>query len=199
MALSSLPSQRPRGPAGSAIEIHVRNLEQLYNSMDPSPFHERDLDRDAEEFILDWAVELAPDMPFQIALYVDRPSQDPEHLQIVQAAIRAHFQRLSETSRLQLRRLLKDGRTSLFIGLSCLATSVLGGELIARAMAHGPPALLIRESLLIGGWVAMWRPIEIFLYDWWPIRNRRRVLERLAGAQIEVIQTEEPAQNSQKP
>jgi hypothetical protein len=34
---------------------------------------------------------------------------------------------------------------------------------------------IIRESLLIGGWVAMWRPMEILLYDWWPIRAEARL------------------------
>jgi len=29
----------------------------------------------------------------------------------------------------------------------------------------------VRESLLVGGAVAPWRPLEIFLYDWWPIRD----------------------------
>jgi len=45
---------------------------------------------------------------------------------------------------------------------------------------------LIRESMLIGCWVAMWRPIEIFLYDWWPIRAERRLFERLSAAPIEI-------------
>ena len=34
------------------IEIYLDRIEQLFNSMDPSPFHEKDLDRDAEEFIV---------------------------------------------------------------------------------------------------------------------------------------------------
>lgn len=176
-------------PGYGAVELHVRDLAQLYNSMDPAPFHERDLDPDAEQFILDWAQELPGDTQIKVAIYIDIAPRDADYLQIVTNAIRTHFQRLSESSRLQLRRLLKDGRTSLFIGLSCLAASVLGGELIVRAISEGPPALVIRESLLIGGWVAMWRPIEIFLYDWWPIRNRRRVLDRLTRAEVSVIQS----------
>ena len=46
----------------------------------------------------------------------------------------------------------------------------------------GPGAVsrIAEESLLIAGWVAMWRPLEIFLYDWWPIRAEARLLERLA-------------------
>jgi hypothetical protein len=39
------------------IEVFVDRIEQLFNSMDPSPFQERDLDDDAEEFIVSWAQE----------------------------------------------------------------------------------------------------------------------------------------------
>jgi hypothetical protein len=45
---------------------------------------------------------------------------------------------------------------------------------------------IIDEGLLIMGWVAMWRPIETFLYDWWPIRSRRTLLDEIAHMPIEV-------------
>jgi len=45
---------------------------------------------------------------------------------------------------------------------------------------------VIEESLLIFGWVANWRPIEIFLYDWWPINRRRNLYRRIATAQVEL-------------
>ncbi|HKQ14338.1 MAG TPA: hypothetical protein VJT80_12965 [Steroidobacteraceae bacterium] len=41
------------------------------------------------------------------------------------------------------------------------------------------------EITLILGWVAMWKPVEIFLYDWWPDLDRRRLVERIAHMQIE--------------
>jgi hypothetical protein len=43
-----------------------------------------------------------------------------------------------------------------------------------------------REGLLIGGWVAMWRPIQIFLYDWWAVRGEQREYERLSRMQVRV-------------
>jgi hypothetical protein len=45
---------------------------------------------------------------------------------------------------------------------------------------------IVQEGLIIVGWVANWRPIEIFLYDWWPIVRRRRLYRRLASATVEV-------------
>ena len=37
------------------IEITLRELKQLFNTLDPAPFHEKDLDHDAKEFIVVWA------------------------------------------------------------------------------------------------------------------------------------------------
>jgi len=44
---------RKRAP--HRIEIFVDKIQQLFNSMNPSPFHEKDLDHDAKEFIVVWA------------------------------------------------------------------------------------------------------------------------------------------------
>ena len=47
-----------------------------------------------------------------------------------------------------------------------------------------PIGRVIEESLLIFGWVANWRPIEVFLYDWWPIVRRRNLYQRLSAAHV---------------
>jgi len=54
------------------IELSLRDVDQLFNTMDPSPFHERDLDPDCEEFIVSWARELPPDRPLRVEIRVDR-------------------------------------------------------------------------------------------------------------------------------
>jgi len=51
----------------------------------------------------------------------------------------------------------------------------------------GTFAALARESLAIGGWVAMWRPMEIYSYDWWPLRPRGRMLKKLSRMTVEVL------------
>jgi hypothetical protein len=48
------------------------------------------------------------------------------------------------------------------------------------------PTQVVEESLLIFGWVANWRPIEIFLYEWWPIVRRRNLYRRLAAAEVDL-------------
>jgi hypothetical protein len=39
---------------------------------------------------------------------------------------------------------------------------------------------------LIVGWVAMWRPLEIYLYDWWPVRDRIQLYRRMARMPVEL-------------
>jgi hypothetical protein len=48
-------------------------------------------------------------------------------------------------------------------------------------------ARVVEEGLIIVGWVSNWRPIEIYLYEWLPLRRRIRLFERLAAAQVTVL------------
>ncbi|MGB2676157.1 MAG: hypothetical protein WAN12_03640, partial [Candidatus Acidiferrum sp.] len=63
------------------IRLKLREMSQLFNSMDPSPFIEKDLDDDAEEFIVSWAQEFSPDDPIKLRIYLDQwPVEDPNEL-----------------------------------------------------------------------------------------------------------------------
>jgi len=45
----------------------------------------------------------------------------------------------------------------------------------------------LHESIVIGAWVALWRPMEIFLYDWWPILGAARLYDRLSAMRVQVV------------
>lgn len=45
---------------------------------------------------------------------------------------------------------------------------------------------IFRESVLIGGWVVMWRPMEVFLYERWPLQTLRARYLVLASMPVEV-------------
>src|SRR5512133_2258336 len=159
------------------IELRVQELAQLFNSMDPTPFHHKDLDPDAEEFIESWALEFPQDSRFHLTVHLGTmPPEDPTAL--VAEAIRNYFDYKAEMARRKVRVLLLEGRTSLMIGVGVLALCLLGAELLA-AFGGGTFLKILRESLTIGGWVAMWRPMQIFLYEWWPLMRRVRIYRSL--------------------
>jgi hypothetical protein len=167
------------------IEVHVSELKQLFNAIDPSPFRERDLDPDAEEFITDWAKEASPSATFGLAVYLDRPAGLPNEPNELREAIHQFFGHRAQLSRHRLRELFRRGRISLFIGLCALGVSVALGNLVVNFFSTHL-AEIFKEGFLIGGWVAMWRPIEIFLYDWWPIRAEAALADRLSVMPVRI-------------
>jgi hypothetical protein len=178
----------PQGfpPGCVLIEVHLTELQQLFNSLDPTPFRDRDLDPKAEEFIAGWARDVDADVPLGLTIHVDGIPPTPQQVEVTQNAVRQYFAARSTTTRQQLRILFRRGRISLAIGLVFLAATVIGGDLIAGAV-NARFADVVRESFLIGGWVAMWRPLEVFLYDWWPIRAEARLFERLGAMTVRVM------------
>jgi hypothetical protein len=167
------------------IEVHVAELSLLFNAMDPSPPREKDLDPKVEEFIVSWARGARRDAQFALQVYVDRSSV-PEQIETVRDAIHEFFSQRSLSARRRLSQLFRVGRTSLVIGILFLAAAVILAGLVEKALGDSQISSLIRESIVIGGWVAMWRPLEIFLYDWWPIRAERRLFDRLSVASVRI-------------
>jgi hypothetical protein len=186
-------------PGSGVIEIHVRELGQLFNSMDPSPFLERDLDVDAEEFIVSWAAEFPDGVRLALLVHLDHTTVIPHQARLLGGAIHTYFRHRSELGQRRLRQLFRRGRTSLAIGLMVLTGSILLGRWLEYLFRDRPIGELIRQSLSIGGWVAMWRPMEIFLYDWWPIRRERRVFDRLGVSAVRVVCTDEAAPDHAPP
>jgi hypothetical protein len=174
-------------PGCALIEVHVTDLKQLFHSLDPTPFRERDLDPKAEEFIAGWARELSAEVPLALLVHVDQEEPPPDHVKTLQGAVRDYFGERANETRRRLRQLFRVGRTSLVIGLLFLAASILIGNLAEELLQHTRFADVARESLLIGGWVAMWRPLEVFLYDWWPIRAEARLFDRLSAMSVRVV------------
>jgi hypothetical protein len=184
---------QPRSSAGDAlpqhchvIEVRVAELRQLFNAIDPSPFRQRDLDPRAEQFIIDWASDLPMDSPWALVVHLDRPAGRADEAAALREAIHEYFSQRVVAARRKLRELFRRGRISLVIALAFLAASVVIGDAVAGSLGESRLGEVIREGFLIGGWVAMWRPLEVFLYDWWPIRADGRLLQRLSTIPVRI-------------
>lgn len=172
--------------AHSVIEVHVARLAQLFNSMDASPFRDRDIDPAAEEFIESWATELPRTAKPALLVHLDRAPGPAQEQVLLGDALRQYFSRRAAAVRQSLKHLFKTGRLSLVIGLAFLGCAILAGTLIDRLFHPSGTAQILKDSLTIGGWVALWRPLEIFLYDWWPVLRRAQLMDRLAIMPVEI-------------
>ena len=133
----------PFPPHCAVIEVHVGELKQLYNEMDPTPFRDRDLDPKAEEFIVDWSRETKTNLPLGLIVHLGRQAARSEDAIVLRQAVQEFFKQRALATRRELRQLLRLGRKSL-----------------------------------------LWRPFEIFLYEWWPILDEARLYDRLSAMQV---------------
>jgi len=168
------------------VELRLNEARQLFNSLDPAPFIEKDLDSDAESYIVDMVQDFPLATPMKLLIHLPAQECHGEHIASIPEAIRNYFSYRAHYTDMNLRFMLLQGRTSQLIGLlflfGCLAAHALLITTLDTALIRD----IAEEGLLIWGWVAMWRPIQIYLYDWWPIRRMRRTCDKIRVIPIEV-------------
>lgn len=173
---------------GTATEIAIRTrtIAQLFNSFDPSPFREKDLDTGVEEFLTSWVRELPANAAISIVIHLPpEEAAKPDAAQIGEAFAH-YFQYRAEVAEHELRELFRVGRRFLGIGVVALIACLVASQIAAAAIPNPVVAGVLEESLIIVGWVANWRPIEIYLYDWLPIRRHIKLFRRIAAAPVTV-------------
>lgn len=172
----------PRGTAVATVSIHVRHLAQLFNSLDPSPFWDRDLDREAAEFIEEEFSEKRAERAWHLHVHTNEGDSLAADLQ---AAVEHYYERLAGSARRRLRDEMRLAQIALLGGLtifllSMTARGILGG------VFHGSLPRVLDEGLIVLAWLALWRPAESLIYGWVPQYRKRRLYERLAAIQVSV-------------
>jgi hypothetical protein len=204
--LPAIRRDADRAAAGDAlpsgcdpIEVHVPEVRNLFNAIDPAPFNDRDLDPAAEAFIVNWSKDLPRDAPLALLVHLDRPCDLADAAAVLRDAVHRFFRDRASTERRRLRELLRRGRISLGVGLAFVAATIAATTLIEAWWPSTGFGRIFHESLLIVGWVAMWRPLEVFLYDWWPIRAEARLFDRLAAMPVRVSAGAAPRSDRRAP
>lgn len=171
--------RRRRAGSTAAVNIHVRELSQLFNSLDPSPFWDRDLDREAAEFIEEEFSDKRSAETWNLYIHAHEAGASPMDLQ---TAIENYYGRMASATRRALREHIWSSEWTLLAGvlvflLSMGLRSMLGGLL-------GTLPQILDEGLIILAWLALWRPAEMLLYGWMPLRRKEQLYERLARIRV---------------
>ncbi|MGK5095337.1 hypothetical protein WDW89_25405 [Deltaproteobacteria bacterium TL4] len=167
------------------IELKLQNIQQLFNTLDPSPFYEQDLDNDAEDYIMNSVNDFSLKTPLSLVLHLNQELSAKESRDSLRQAIHNFFSYRATMAQHELRFTLRQGRISLLIGLGFLVFCIMLRQLIST-LGASPWYDLLAEGSLISGWVAMWWPIHTFLYAWWPIRDKQKKFEKLSQIDVEV-------------
>ena len=166
------------------IEVTIGQPDELFDRLDPLPDISRHLDERVEQFIVHRAEEKRFD---RYALIVRCPDArlSADEVAALSDAIRRYFSHRTEEESAKLSSLISEGRRDLVIGLLFLFICGMLGLLVVRV---SPPALglFVEQGLLILGWVALWRPVDVFLYELRPLRLRRNILGALSTMDVRV-------------
>ena len=169
------------------LEINISTEKQLFNSMDPAPFRSRELDPAVIEYIIAFAEKAPADADLGLAIRLQNPPEGVDAQAIVAEAVCENFRRMAATTRRTLSRLFHDGRISLVIGIGFVALAAAIGEIVVTVLGTSQRAQVISDSFVIGAWVALWHPINIFLFEWWPLRREARLYDRLSAMDVRVL------------
>jgi hypothetical protein len=168
------------------IEIKLSSVMQLFNSFDPAPFHEKELDSAAEHYIVDTVSDFPKKTPLKILIYLPPDIATTERAMKIPAAIHNHFQYKMLVSDRKFRTHFRHGRITLLIGLSFLTIALVARQYVSTLENH-ILAQLFADALLIIGWAAMWEPITVLLYELWPIIQMKKTYEKISTMEIEVL------------
>ncbi|MEZ5832025.1 MAG: hypothetical protein R3D05_12680 [Dongiaceae bacterium] len=166
------------------IQIRVEEVSQLFNTLDPFPFRSATSTAMREEYIVGWARELARQAALTIVVHLPLSETDSKAAGELGRAHARFFAYRADVIGRDLNELFRVGRIALLVGMAVLGLCLAASSLVSGWAGDSYLGRFIGESLVIVGWVANWRPIEIFLYDWWPLLRRRNLYRRLAAAQV---------------
>lgn len=174
------------------IEVRVKTPFQLFDARDPAPFRDRDLDDDFVEYIASSMREFSYKAPVKILIHIeDKDSKDLPH-DAIGEAIQSYWTYQIELFERDLKSFFKRAQLFMLIGILVLFACITVAQNIA---VHSPLGLLgvLREGIVIFGWVSVWKPIELLLFDWYPLFEKLRLYRKLLKTEVETVIAEQVA------
>ncbi|WP_321507104.1 hypothetical protein [uncultured Methanoregula sp.] len=167
------------------IEIKLSSIVQMFNTFDPAPFHEKELDSEAEKYIVNIVNDFPAKTQFKIIFYLPAELTASEEAKKIAPAIHNHFRYKMLVADQKFRSRFRYGRTAMLIGLGFLAIALFVRFLISSYSSQ-LIAQLLADTMLIIGWAAMWEPVTILLYELWPVIQLKKTYERISNMALEI-------------
>lgn len=165
------------------IELRLEALQDLLDAPEPRPLEGRFEERTGVERILDrLRSRNTGRLESLSARFLVEEMPGPGTRERVDAALKALWRYQDERLGEEIVTIRRDGiralgKGSLFL-LACMLVSAVASE-----STFLPDLLrsLISEGFIIAGWVGLWHPMELLLYEWWPVARDRRLYRLVAN------------------
>lgn len=150
--------------------FHAPQLDPLAGQPHADPGIERILNR----------IRPRPGRPVRATLQLPAAARAPD----LETQVRAGLQQYCDVRTGQiahdLASLRQEGMATLWRGLLFLALCMFGSRVLGEPkVLPDIVARFLDEGLIIAGWVALWYPLDVLLYQHWPLKRERRLYEQL--------------------
>ena len=168
--------------SSETIIVHLDSVEQLLEPCPPSPFRQRRLREEAEHFLIERVTALPRKAPVKLLIALPESQRGQE--QRVTDAVHEDFNFRRIQAEKELHHTRRFGWRSLVVALMFLTAAMLLVQLMKRYLPMGNLMSVMVEGLTVFAWVALWRPGELLLYDWYPFKRDVRLFGKLEKSEI---------------
>lgn len=167
------------------IEVRIKSPLQLFDMRDPAPFRERELDDSFVEYVMASAREFSITSPLKIVIYIQESESNDLTRDSIREAIRSFLAYRIDLQKGDLKNHIKKAQLFLLIGLLTLASCI---GVAQNLKVPSPPGAIgiLREGIVIFGWVSVWKPIELILFDWYPLFEKLRFYKKLLATEMDI-------------
>jgi len=169
----------------SEIVLDLHSADQLFIAHDSLFYGKRMLNPDAEEIIIEEATTASSNDHFHLKIHLGKDGMSRKDE--IETAIHRHFNYRRKKSEREIKRILYLGWRGLLISIAFLAFLISLTLFILKQLPEGGFSVIIREILVILGWVALWRPADFLLYEWRQFKREVNLFRKLEQCKVEII------------
>ncbi len=170
------------------IDLKISSPSEIYNPLDPDPDAEKDLNSSTVEYFLQAMEEVSSDERdrAKIVLYLENSLYQNEGLRSsMEHAIPSYFKKRLSVEYHKYLQEQEKGRRYLIRGMIFLIACIVLSSIIITVFGSSDVVYAIGQSFVVIGWVALWKPVEFYLYDNRDLKNHLNILHDLSSSPIE--------------
>lgn len=168
----------------SEVRIRLAKLDHLFQAPEPDPFSGNPHGDSGVDRILN-AARPRPRESISATIVLPASERAPDLEARTRAALEEYCEARIGHITSNKASLRQEGLSTLWRGLLFLALCLLGSRLVGEPrFLPGIFGRFLDEGFIIAGWVALWYPLDVLLYQHWPLTREIRLYQRLRNAEL---------------
>jgi hypothetical protein len=168
-------------PSQREVVLRTPDLSAIFHPFDPAPLESRTVSTVADEYVLNAFKDIGN--PPSVTMRIQLPPGDSTCCREVQEAFRKHFRESAAECRSELRDHFRDAIRSLGASLIFALIVVFLAQWVAD-LAESRLLDKVASGLSLAAWVSLWKPTEMLIHDWRPLRRTLRMREQLMAMNV---------------